>query len=467
MLAGDIPFFIIPDYSNAVKLPSFLSANSFSPVIGATVDVVDSSTPDVVLTFGVLPASISLVNSVSQMVRMSIIIAGVDVSDFLVGPVEIDWPTGSGGSARFALSHLDDAFIANSLAEGTVAIVSTITDLTTGLSATFQAFTGIVANYSHVPHPSRVDVNCQDMTRSISHETDKIDADVYSLDPIQEDKVSCLVDDILYLTQAPDTTLSAPIIGIWNETDKSRTINLLLKADYKIDILKVTIVEQTILDQQGNPILNIKAGQNYIVRYNIPAKGTQGYQGTPGFQIPQLVPILSWTFSGGVLIHSINPATGQLSNLGFVLGNLPSSLLSLPPQTIQFMAQQVRQSLLGAPKSAIIATIADLSKITKLRIERQGLPEDEPVHVDIIANKELPLDLLTKVCLPQTWIVEFDEYGVLVVRREILKATPDWVYAEDTVIDETLVIEKSWDTVINFQCVTGTPKLINSLGQPI
>lgn len=465
MLAGDVPFFLTPDYTNVVKVPTYFSVNSNSADIHAAVTVVDSSTPDVLLLFGIAPVGISLLNAVSQMVRMTITIADVDVSDFLIGPVEIDWPTGSGGTARFSLSHLDNAFIANTLAEGLVTIVSTLTDLQTGVSTSFQAFTGIVASFSYSPNPSRVDVNCQDMSRLISHETDKIDADVYSLDPIQEDQVSCITNDVLYLTKKPDLTLSAPIIGIWNTTDTARNNNLLLKADYKIDSLKVTIVEQTVLDQNGNPVLVITAGQNYIVRYNIPAKGTQGYLGTPGFQNPILVPIPLPTFPGTFSVVSMS--TGQLLNLGFTLSNLPSQLLSLPPQQIQFMAQLVRQALLGAPKSAIIATIADLAKITKLRIDRIGFIEDEPVYVDIVANKELPLDLLAKVCLPQTWIAEFNEYGILVIRREILKATPDWIYMEDSVIEETLVIEKSWDPVVNFQCVTGTPKLINSLGQPI
>lgn len=109
-------------------------------------------------------------------------------------------------------------------------------------------------------------------------------------------------------------------------------------------------------------------------------------------------------------------------------------------------------------KSGIIEQIAQLAGITSLINERAGKIEDEVVAVNIVANQEFPLDIMRKVVLPQTWKIEFSENGDLVIRRERLKATPDFIFNESSIIEQTLTITKSLDKVVNDQCVSGIAK---------
>ncbi len=114
----------------------------------------------------------------------------------------------------------------------------------------------------------------------------------------------------------------------------------------------------------------------------------------------------------------------------------------------------------NSPKSDIVEQIARLSGIVGIKMERKGKVEDEIVGVNIVANQELPLDIIRKIIVPQTWRAEFDEFGDMVIRREILKtpANADFTFDEGTIIEETLEINKNTDSVVNEQRVSGVAK---------
>jgi len=114
----------------------------------------------------------------------------------------------------------------------------------------------------------------------------------------------------------------------------------------------------------------------------------------------------------------------------------------------------------NSPKSDIVEQIARLAGIVGIKMERKGKVEDEIVGVNIVANQELPLDIIRKIIVPQTWRAEFDEFGDLVIRREILKtpANADFTFDESTIVEETLEINKNTDSVVNEQRVSGVAK---------
>lgn len=114
----------------------------------------------------------------------------------------------------------------------------------------------------------------------------------------------------------------------------------------------------------------------------------------------------------------------------------------------------------NSPKSDVVEQIAKLAGIVGIKMERKGKVEDEIVGVNIVANQELPLDIIRKIIVPQTWRAEFDEFGDLVIRREILKtpANADFTFDEGTIIEETLEINKNTDSVVNEQRVSGVAK---------
>lgn len=116
-------------------------------------------------------------------------------------------------------------------------------------------------------------------------------------------------------------------------------------------------------------------------------------------------------------------------------------------------------------KSAVIRGIADLAGITTVRVEREGHAEDEIIGVNIAANDELPLDLIRKIIVPQTWKVEYNEYGDLVVRREVLKADADFIYDESIILEKTLKIVKDTDSVINEIRIAGIIKRLGNSGK--
>jgi len=115
-------------------------------------------------------------------------------------------------------------------------------------------------------------------------------------------------------------------------------------------------------------------------------------------------------------------------------------------------------------KGQVIRLIAELAGIDTVRIEREGHSEDEIVGVNITANNELPLDLIRKIVVPQTWKVEYSEAGDLVVRREILKTATDadFTMDESIILEGSLKITKDIDSVINEIRVAGILKRLGN-----
>ncbi len=116
------------------------------------------------------------------------------------------------------------------------------------------------------------------------------------------------------------------------------------------------------------------------------------------------------------------------------------------------------------PKSTILAEIAKLANVANILNERAGAVEDEIVGVNIVANQEFPLDIMRKIVVPQTWKIEFNEHGTLIIRREILKATPDHTHDEDTIMQDSFVVSTDTNDVVNCITVAGFLKRLGRSG---
>jgi len=113
-------------------------------------------------------------------------------------------------------------------------------------------------------------------------------------------------------------------------------------------------------------------------------------------------------------------------------------------------------------KSEIVEKICTLAGITSVEFPAQA-DEDIQSFSYIFANRELPLDIIRKITVPQTWRSEFAENGTLECRRTEIKATPDWTFDESLYDADSFRAIKDTAGVINVQTVLGGIKQQNVL----
>ena len=319
-----------------------------------------------------------------QFVTAQVVIAGVDVSNELVGTLNISWPDEGGGTCSFAL-RTENPFATVPTTGITMEDLVVVTGkLVDSSGATFSAiiFTGRVVEVTYNPDTDELNVGCQDASRDVSHETDKIDQEILQVDPVITETRTAGTNSIT-VSKTINQDTSNPILGIWDESDTGQTTNLVDAVEFLITGDRTI----TIID----PLTVIISGRNYTVRYAVPLSA---------FSIP----------------------------------------------TVR--------------KSDMIDQIARLAGVTSLKNDRIGKVEDEIIRVNVIANKEFALDIMRKIVIPQTWKVEYDQSGDLVIRREILKTAvnADFTFDEDIILENTLTITKQTDSVINEQGVSGVTK---------
>lgn len=188
---------------------------------------------------------------------------------------------------------------------------------------------------------------------------------------------------------------------------------------------------------------------------------------TQEIDIGQPTPIL------GIWLESDTVLANNLTDQGdyTLIGNRTISFFTgglINPGSTYVIRYMIPLGQFTAPtltKSQLIEFIANLSGIQTLEIQRAGASEDEVVGVNITANNELPLDLIRKIVVPQTWKVEYNEFGDLVVRRELLKAADnaDFTFDESQILEGSVTLTKDIDSVINEIRVAG---ILKRLGQP-
>lgn len=346
-----------------------------------TINVINTATPVTTTTITVSTTWLSLTVRQSQFIRVSLIIDNINVSAFLVERLEVHWPDDGNGQCTFSLITQNPfAGTPDFDIESAVDVFAVYTNPDDGVASTVRMFKGQISHFEYVPERNIANITVQDMSRTVSRVTDKLNVDILGVDPIVTEKLVGNSNNSLTTSQAMDMNSPNPLIGIWLESDLALKVNLTTLMNYTFDS------SQTIRAFEGGIITN---GTNYLVKYQIP-----------------------------------------LNN--FIIPNLK--------------------------KSDVLQLVVQLAGIDNMVNERVGQFEDEVVGVNITANDELPLDLMRKIVVPQTWKVEFDEFGTLRVRREYLKATPDFTLDGDRVIEDTLTITKDTDNVINDVTIVGIVK---------
>lgn len=322
----------------------------------------------------------------TQFIRLAILINGTNVSDYAVGDLQISWPDEAGGSGSLRLREQNPFGVSPVFGiDSLIHITASITDPATGTESSLVVFTGRVVQFDYQPDDDLTELSFQDMSRDVSHTTDKLNREILGVDPIYAEKITATTNNAITVSRDMDGATAQALLGIWLESDISRKTNFADKGDYILEGRTISFFASGL----------ITAGNNYVVQYIIP---------TDQFEKPTL------------------------------------------------------------KKSQVIEIIAGFAGITSVKLERKNLPEDEVVGVNISANDEYPLDIMRKICVPQTWKVEYNETGDLVVRREILKATEDFTLDENIILEDSLKFTKATDNVVNDQMVVGIVKQLGQTG---
>jgi len=186
----------------------------------------------------------------------------LDVSINLTGQLSVDWPDDGGGTCRFALVDQNPFTSSDPITiDQLVVVKATFTD---SLDNTFtvKIFKGRIVQVDYNPDTNLTDIDVQDLSREVSHETDKIDQEIQNVDPVFTETVTAPANDRLVVSKNLDTSVDEPIFGIWNESDTERDDNLAEEFDFTIGTNRKTID----IFQSGK----IFGGRNYLIRYAIP-----------------------------------------------------------------------------------------------------------------------------------------------------------------------------------------------------
>lgn len=350
-----------------------------------TFSVTGGTQPTIAVGFSVDRIWLELSTRQTQFLRLRVTVGGVDLSEFIVGSVQVDWPEDAGGSGNVVFAGKNPLLDTTINTEKEIIIDATLSDPITGESSTVRVFTGRIVQWDFDPDTGLTSCSLQDMSRDVSHESDRLNREILGVDPISTETVTAS-SNVLRLSRDMDTGNPQPVLGIWEESDTARKRNLVDRGNF-------IIPDSRTIEYLDGGLIN--GGVNYVVRYIVPL--TQ-------FDVPRLT------------------------------------------------------------KSAVLRIIANLAGIAVMINERQGFVEDEVVNVNITANDELPLDLMRKISVPQTWKIEYNEHGNLIVRREILKATADFDLNGNHILENTFRISKDIDPVINEIRVAGIKKRLGTSG---
>lgn len=374
------PVIMTIDDSSIATVPSVVAIQSQpDPVIPS-----NTPGPPLVSTPTFDDTLLTLPLSQLQFVTALVTIAGVDVTEQLVNGLNVGWPDEGGGTCAFTL-RAENPFATvpttGITIEDLVVVTGSLID-STGEAFSAVIFRGRVVEIGYNPDTDTLTIGCQDASRDVSHDTDKLDQEILQVDPVITEVRTASTDRIV-VTRRINLDISNPILGIWDESDTALFNNLADKFEF-------IVTSPSTIDVVA-PTGIIIAGRPYTVRYQVPLSA---------FNIPVVT------------------------------------------------------------KSAMIDQIARLAGIVSLKNERVGLIEDEIIRVNVVANKEFALDIMRKLVIPQTWKVEYDQAGDLIIRREVLKtaANADFTFDEDIILENTLSITKQTDSVINEQGVNGVTK---------
>jgi len=356
----------------------------FSPM-QSQLTILNTGASPVPFSFNATRVWLALTAQQTQFIRLTILINNVDLSNSAVDSLQISWPDEAGGSGSLHL-RAENPFGAPVFGiDSLIVITATLTDPATNIESSLVVFTGRVVQFDYQPDNDLTEISFQDMSRDVSHTTDKLNREILGVDPVYAEKITATTNNAITVSRDMDGISAQALLGIWLESDTSRKTNIADKGDYILEGRTISFFASGL----------ITAGNNYVVKYVIPVEQ---------FEKPTL------------------------------------------------------------KKSEVLEIVAGFAGIASLKLERKNLPEDEIVGVNISANDEYPLDIMRKICVPQTWKVEYNETGDLVIRREVLKATADFTLDENIILEDSLKFTKATDNVVNDQVVVGITKQLGQNG---
>lgn len=366
-------------------------------------------------------------------INTKIYIDDQDVSSLFTNDLTLTYPENNASSASFSLALSANPFSTiptlesqSFLREGLKIVIKTqLTFL--GSIYTHTIFTGVITNFEY--NGINTTVQCVDRSYNFSRPSSRISNDFYVIEnriyeeTVQQILIPPLGEDhpeSLIITGANDTTGA----GIGNH----RYVKLELTYEkVSADFTLYPVITN------GSEISNI----------NLAAEFDDAIIGE----------IFDVSLQKTVITVDIN------------LTSNPSLLRSLLTQAIPTVYWKISyeisendaiQIISGVKrKSTILEDVIKEAGITEYVLHRKDQIEDEPVYSNIIANRELPLDFINKIIIPQTWTTQFNEQGILEIDRIILKEKPDFFFDNSMIIEDSFTIKKDPTGVINEQDVFG------------
>lgn len=196
---------------------------------------------------------------------VTLTIGGADFTTKLIGGMDIDWPDDGGGSCNFTLVRSNPFASGGDLVkiDDLVQVNVTFTDAA-GTAFTTKVFKGKVVQWDTDPDNELLSVDCQDLSRDVSKETDKLNQEILGVDPIfvetRRSSTNIAGNVVIITSKRLDTLTDNPVFGIWLETDTARATNLAEQVDFVIP--NATTIE--ILPTTTGKIVS---GRNYVIRY--------------------------------------------------------------------------------------------------------------------------------------------------------------------------------------------------------
>lgn len=367
-------------------------------------------------------------------VQTKIFIDDRDVSEFFIQDLSITWPDNGAGSASFNLALVDgnNPFTTIPTIESTsflredlpVIIKTQITFLNS--TYTHRIFTGIITEYSF--DGLIASVQCVDMSYNFSRPSSRISNDFY------------VIENRIF----EETILQIPIPPLGKEHPESLIIQG--ANDTFAGIGNHRYVEFQLSYARASEEISI-----YPVLSNGIDLGSSDL--TEDFKTSIVQEIYDESLQKAVITVDISQAPNP---------SLFRSLLTqiIPPVywkiSYEVSEEDAIQLISGVKrKSEILEDVITEAGINEYILHRKNQIEDEPVYSNIIANRELPLDFINKIVIPQTWTTQFNENGVLEVDRIIVKEKPDILFDDSMMNEGTFSIRKSPSGVVNEQDVFG------------
>ena len=344
-------------------------------------------------------------------VNLSVLINGIEHSDYIVDQLNIVWNENSNGTASFNLKKIRPFTSFPVLtADSEVKVGSTISIKSTIVlgpdSWVHTIFTGKISSFNYDMWTDKTSVQCLDNSFDISRLSSKISQEFLESGKFFTELISLewhtfvtQIQATLYvykLSKDIDLNQNVQLLGVWQTSDKTLSTNLLEGQGSKAYRFSKSTIDNS----------------SRLIFYSDEVNGT-------------LAQALLAGFTNFQIRYSVT------SKEETIFGSTP------------------------VKKSVLLKKVAQISGIEDIVIKRENYPEDEIVKVSVTANNEYPLDFINKLIVPQTWRAYFNEGGSLIIDREVLSKSPKLLYTDDDIYENTLKVTQDLTRVVNVQDVGG------------